>query len=325
MPRPSWNGQLRLSLVSCPIYLSPATSEADRIRLHMINPETGNRISMRTVDSETGEEIARDRLVKGYEVEKGQYVILEPEEIEALAVESSRVLNLASFIDRAEVDPLYISTPYYVYPDKGGEEAYRVIAQAMANKKRAALGRIVLSTREHPVMVEPFDDGLLMSVLRSPDEVRVADWSFKGGKLDAEMVDLAETIMDRLKGEWQPEEFRDRYQEALRELIEAKQRGTPIRKGAPPAPEPSNVVDLMAVLKRSVAGKGAGKEAQTEPAVTAKPKRRTKVDRRQRSMLLPVEGKGTAGKSREAAGNAAPTRGGEAKPSPSKTTRRRRA
>jgi DNA end-binding protein Ku len=322
MPRPSWNGQLRLSLVSCPIYLSPATSEADRIRLHMINPETGNRISTRTVDSETGEEISRDRLVKGYEVEKGQYVILDPEEIGSLAVESSRVLDLGRFIDRGEVDPLYISTPYYVYPDKGGEEAYRVIAQAMTNKKRAALGRIVLSTREHPVMVEPFMGGLLMSVLRSPDEVRAADFNFKGGKLDPEMVELAETIMDRLKGKWDPEEFRDRYQEALRDLIEAKQRGAPVKKGAPPAPEPSNVVDLMAVLKRSV----AGNMAKAAPTPVAKPKRAAKVDRRQRTMLLPVEGESAAsGKVRDTAGNAAPARSGEAKSSPGKNTRRRRA
>ena len=318
MPRPSWNGQLRLSLVSCPIYLSPATSEAERIRLNMINPETGNRISMRTVDSETGEEVPRDKTVKGYEVEKGEYVILEPGEIDSLSVESSRVLNLGGFIKRSEVDPLYIGTPYYIYPDKGGEEAYRVIAEAMANKKRAALGRIVLSTREHPVMVEPFLGGLMMSVLRSPDEVRKAEFNFKGGKLDAEMVELAETIMERLKGEWNPEEFRDRYQEALKELIEAKQRGMPIKKGAPVEPEPSNVVDLMAVLKKSV----AGNLAKTAPAPAAKPKRGGKVDRRQPSMLLPVEGKAAA-KTREAASNAT-TRNSESKPA-AKATRRRRA
>lgn len=321
MPRPSWNGQLRLSLVSCPIYLSPATSEAERVRLNMINPETGNRISMRTVDSETGEEIPRDRLVKGYEVEKGQYVILEPEELDALQVESSRILNLANFIDRSEVDPLFISTPYYVYPDKGGEEAYRVIAEAMAHKKRAALGRIVLSTREHPVMVEPFLGGLMMSILRSPDEVRAAEFNFKGGKIDKEMVELAETIMDKLEGKWEPEEFRDHYQEALRELIEAKQRGAPIKRGAPPAPEPSNVVDLMAVLKRSVAGNTAKATAE-EPVAKPKKGRGAKVDRRQPSMLLPVEGKGGGAKAREAATSAAANRG-EAKATPSKGRRRR--
>ena len=312
MPRPSWNGQLRLSLVSCPIYLSPATTEADRIRLHMINPETGNRISMRTVDSETGEEVARDKLVKGYEVEKGQYVILEPEELDDLAVESTRILDLSGFINRSDVDPLYIAAPYYVYPDKGGEEAYRVISQAMANKKRVALGRIVLSTREHPVMVEPFMGGLLMSVLRSDDEVRTADYNFKGGKLNAEMVDLAETIMDRLVGEWDPEQFRDHYQDALRELIEAKQRGATVKRRAPATAEPSNVVDLMAVLKRSVAG-ARGAAAET-PAV-AKPKRRAKIDRRQGTMLLPVPGKPAS-----RAGDAK-----EAKPAAAKSSRRRRA
>ena len=286
MPRPSWNGHLRLSLVSCPIYLSPATSESERIRLNMINPATGNRISMKTVDAETGAEVERSKTVKGYQVEKGEYVILDPEELDSLEVESTRILDLAAFVDRSEVDPLYIETPYYVYPEKTGEDAYRVIAQAMTNRKQVALGRIVLSTREHPVMVEPFLGGLLMSVLRAADEVRKPEFEWKGGKLNPQMVELAETIMSKLDGDWNPDEFRDRYQDALRELIEEKRRGKPVKKKAPQVEEPSNVVDLMSLLKRSLNDNLAARPE----APAGKKKRAAKQDRRQGNMLLPVGG-----------------------------------
>jgi DNA end-binding protein Ku len=152
MPRPTWSGLLKLSLVSCPVYLSPATSEAERIRLNMINPATGNRIAMVTVDSETREPVERSETVKGYQVEKGQYVTLSDDEVKDLNVESSRVIELSSFVERSDVNPLFISEAYFVYPDKHGEEAYRVISEALKNKDRVALGRVVLSTREHPVM-----------------------------------------------------------------------------------------------------------------------------------------------------------------------------
>ncbi|HTZ76435.1 MAG TPA: Ku protein [Stellaceae bacterium] len=282
-PRPSWSGHLRLSLVSCPISLAPAVSESERIRLHQINPATGNRISLRPVDAETGEALERKDLVKGYELDDGRYVILEPEELKELQVESTRILDLTTFVDRKSIDPLYVSDPYFIYPEKSGRDAYRVIAEALSSKKRAALGRIVLSTREHPVMVEPFEGGLVMTLLRAANEVRQAGFDFGGGKLDPKMVELAETIMDRMSGKFDPADFHDRYQDELRKLIEAKAKGMPKPKHAPVA-EPSNVIDLMAALKRSLAEKGQARETPVA--------RKKHVDRRQGNLLLPVEGKG---------------------------------
>jgi DNA end-binding protein Ku len=202
MPRPSWSGHLRLSLVSCPIFLAPATSEAERIRLNQINPATGNRISTKTVDAETGEEVPRGELVKGYQYEKGRYVILDNEDLEKIQIESTKILDLTAFVDRGSVNPLYLETPYYVYPEgKTGVEAYRVIAEALRNKGKAAIGRIVLSSREHPVMVEPFEEGLMMQTLRAASEVREANFDLPKDKLDPEMVQLAESILDRFAGE----------------------------------------------------------------------------------------------------------------------------
>jgi DNA end-binding protein Ku len=200
MLRPSWSGFLRLSLVSCPIMLSPATSEAERIRFNMLNPATGNRIAMQTVESETRQTVERSETVKGYKLEDGRYVTVTDEELSELKPESSKVLTLTNFVGRDEVDPLYVDTAYFVYPEKSGVEAYRVIAQALRNKKRGALGRIVLSQREHPVMLEPYEDGLLMCTLRSQGEVRSADFDLTQTPLDKEMVGLAESIIEKMKG-----------------------------------------------------------------------------------------------------------------------------
>lgn len=284
MPRASWSGMLKLSLVSCPISLSPAASESERIRLNMINPKTGNRISMQPTDAETGDPVERSELVRGYEVDKGRYVILTDEELRNLAVEGNRVLELTSFVDKDSVDPLFIGDPYFVYPDKHGEEAYRVIAQALENKGRVALGRIVLSTREHPVMLEPFENGLLMTTLRAADEVRKAEFDFDG-KIDREMVELAESIIDRFEGKWEASKFHDRYQDALRALIEAKEKRLPAPK-AGPAPDTSNVIDLMGALRKSLTQAGG---ARAE-APKKRPAKKAKADQRQRAMLLPVSG-----------------------------------
>ncbi len=285
MPRPSWSGHLRLSLVSCPIYLAPATSESERIRLNQINQATGNRISLRTVDSQTGKEVDRSQIVKGYQYEKGQYVILDKQDLDQIQIESTKILDLTRFVDRASVNPLYLDAPYYIYPEgKTGIEAFRVIAQALINRKKAAIGRVVLSSREHPVMVEPFGDGLLMSILRTADEVREAEYDLPDDKLDTEMVQLAETILDRLAGEWDPAGFHDRYQDALRELVEAKVKGLPA--AAPrPVSAPSNVIDLMAALKKSV--------AESPPMAASKRNKKPAArDRRQGNILLPVKGSG---------------------------------
>ena len=316
MPRPSWSGHLRVSLVTCPIALAPATSEADRIRLNQINPKTGNRISLKPVDAETGEPVERADIVKGYQYEKGQYVVLERDDLDALQIESTRILDLTSFVDRESVNELFVESPYYIYPEgKTGIEAYRVIGQAMRNRKKVGIGSIVLTSREHPVMVEPHGDGLMMSLLRTAEEVRGAEYDLPKEKLDGEMIRMAEEIRDRLKGKWEPEKFRDRYQDALHELIEAKVKGLP-REKRPTAEEPSNVIDLMAALKKSLASRAGAEQA---PVGAAKPKRTKPQDRRQPSILLPVEGGG------KKAAAAARREERDQEEAPSKTRKRRKA
>jgi DNA end-binding protein Ku len=251
MARPIWTGFLRLSLVSCPVTLTPATSASSRIHLHEINPETGNRVHQRLVDEETGKEVERANLVRGYEVKKGTYVTLTPEELDAIKIESSQVLDLKTFVDRDAVDPLYWDAPYFIYPQKSGIEAYQVIAKAMAEENRVAIGRIVMARHEHPVMVEAFRDGLLTTTLRAANEVREPEYGAKG-KPATQMVSLAKDIMRKLEGTWKPNTFRDEYQDALLSLVKAKQKGREPKLPEIEAPK-SNVVDLMSVLKRSLA------------------------------------------------------------------------
>jgi DNA end-binding protein Ku len=252
MPHAYWSGFLRLSLVSCPIYISPATSERERISLNQINPKTGNRIRLQPVDAETGEELDRADLIRGYEVEKGHYIEITKDELAALKIESSRVLELSRFVERESINELYLDTPYYVYPENAqAEEAYHVIAAALAETDRIGIGRIVMSQRERPVALQPFDKGLLLSTLHTAEEVRLAEFDTPKNKLDPQMVEIATTIVERLAGKFDPKGFRDQYQDALRELVESKQKGKPIQRAKIAEPS-SNVVDLMAVLKKSL-------------------------------------------------------------------------
>jgi DNA end-binding protein Ku len=303
-----WRGFLRLSLVSCPITLSPATSETSRIRLNQLNKATHNRLRIRLVDEETGEEVERENIVKGYQIEKGQYVVLDEDELDAIQIESSKTIDLESFVDADEIDRLYFEKPYYVAPDgEVAAETYHVITRAMADKGRVGLGRVVISTREHPVAVEPHDGALLLTTLRAANEVRQPEKIEENGEVSDEAVSLASMIIDKRSGRFTPKAFHDRYQDALRSLVEAKAKGRKIP--LPQSIEPTKVVDLMEALKRSLS---ETPKAATGKSAPAKPRagRRKAADPRQQHMLLPVKGgkehaqparRKTAGKARKRA------------------------
>jgi DNA end-binding protein Ku len=257
--RPVWQGMLRLSLVSCPVALYKATSRANDISFNLLNPKTNNRIRMVPTDPETGP-VDRADLVRGYEVEKNRYVIIQDEELDAVKLETTHTLDIERFVDADSIDRLFFDVPYILLPtDDIAANAYAVIREAMKQTHRVALGRVVMHTRERLMAMEPREKGLLVHALRMRDEVvnlQTALESIPDMKPDRQMVDIAEKIIAQLEGPFDPEEFRDRYEESLRDLIARKERGEKPTVSAPPA-EPSNVIDLMAALKKSLGAKGA--------------------------------------------------------------------
>ena len=259
-PRPIWTGYLRLSLVSCPIRLYPATSRSERISLHLLNPKTRSRVNMRAHDAETGQELERSELVRGYEFSKGQYVILAENELEAFDIELSRTVDLRRFVDLSEVDVVYLDTPYYVAPDgKIGDETFKVLREAMDRSGKAGIGRVVLTNRDHPLMLRPHGKGMVMITLHPADAVR-ADIAYfadiSESKPDEEMVDLALRIIEQRSGHFDPKELAgDRYQEVLRRLVEQKLKGE--KPVLPRAAEPAKVINLMDALRRSLEAESA--------------------------------------------------------------------
>jgi DNA end-binding protein Ku len=281
--RPTWQGHLRLSLVTCPVALYTATNAAGDVHFNLINPKTNNRIKMITTDPDTGP-INRSDLVKGYEVEKGKYILITDDEIKSVKLESTKTIDIERFVPADEIDRIYWDHPYYLAPDgKLAQEAFAVIREAMVRSQQIALGRVVLSTRERILALEPRGEGILAYSLRTDAEVRKESEIFGSiakTKPDPGMIDIAEKIIEQKEGPFDPSKFVDRYEEALKALIADKQKGH--KPVAAEEPDDTNVVDLMAALKASLAGKAAksaaaGKGTKTKASEKPKPAPRRKA------------------------------------------------
>jgi DNA end-binding protein Ku len=253
-PRANWKGFLRLSLVTCPIALFPATSESEKVSFNQINKKTGHRIRYVKVDADTGEEVANEDIAKGYKVDTDSYLEITKDELENIALESTRTIDIDQFVPRVEIDDLYIVRPYYIVPDgKVGHDAYAVIRDTIEATGKVALARVVLTNREHVIAIQARDKGLMGMLLRYPYEVRdAADYfdDIKDVKITKDMLDLAKHIVDQKSGHFDPEKFEDHYEKALNELLTKKQKGQPI--AAAKRPQGSNVVDLMDALRQSL-------------------------------------------------------------------------
>ena len=266
-PRPTWQGHLRLSLVTCPVALYTATSPQGDVHFNMLHKTTHNRIRMIPTDPETGP-VERSDIVKGYEIEKDRYVVITEDEIDSVRLETTRTIDIERFIDADEIDRLYWNDPYYLAPDgKLAAEAFAVIREAMSTQQRVALGRLVLHQRERLLAIEPRDKGMVAWSLRSHDEVREpADFfeDIPDAKADRSMVEIAEKIIDQLEGPFDPTKFNDRYEDALRALIREKEKGGGLNVSVE-EPEDTNVVDLMEALRRSLGEKSKGGRGKAKP------------------------------------------------------------
>jgi DNA end-binding protein Ku len=267
--RAYWKGSLKLSLVSCPVLLYPATTYVDKTRFHMINRETGNRLKQQMVDAETGDVVESDQKGRGYELAKGKYVEIEKDELEAVQIESNHTIDIDSFVPRDEIDKRYLNHPYYIAPDgKAGIDAFAVIRDAMRDSDRVALARIVLTNREHVIAIEPLGKGLLGTTLRYPYELRdEADYfdDIRNPKISKDMVELASHILDTKAAHFDPGKFKDEYETALKALVKRKAAGKPV-KAAEPEEKPDNVINLMDALKQSLKGKRSAKRTAHSPA-----------------------------------------------------------
>jgi DNA end-binding protein Ku len=274
-PRANWKGFLRLSLVTCPVALYPATSEAEKISFNQINKNTGHRIRYLKVDADSGEEVSSDDIVKGYQVDRDRYLEVTKDELENIALESTRTIDIDEFVPRKEIDDLYLVRPYYIVPDgKVGHDAYAVIRETIRSLDKVALARVVLTSREHVITLEARDKGLMGMLLRYPYEVRDQAEYFdeiQDVKITKDMLDLARHIVEQKSGHFDPSKFEDHYEAALQDLLNKKQKGQAIPKASPKRDD--NVVDLMAALRASIKGTG-GKDSPTK-AKPAKAKAKT--------------------------------------------------
>jgi DNA end-binding protein Ku len=289
-PRANWKGFLRLSLVTCPVALYPATSDTDKVSFNQINRKTGHRIKYAKVDAETGEEVAAEDIMKGYKIDTDTYVEVSKEELDDVALESTRTIEIDEFVPKSDIDGRYLIRPYYLVPDgKVGHDAFAVIRETIRSMNKVAIGRVVLTNREHIIALEPLEKGLMGTLLRYPYEVRSEKEYFddiQDVKVTKDMLDLAKHIVEKKSGSFEPDRFEDRYESALVDLINQKRNG--LRTTAKAAPKSGgNVINLMDALKRSLASE---KQAAPQPKIR-KPRKRIEG---QREMLLPISGKRAA-------------------------------
>jgi len=279
-PRPNWKGYLKLSLVSCSIALYPATSASERVSFNQLNKNTGNRIRYKKVDAETDEVVDSADIIKGYQVDKNIYVQVEDEEIEALRVEATHTIEIEKFVPLSQIDARYYDSPYYVVPnDKVGQDAFAVIREAMRDKKMVGVGKVVISKRERPIILEPFGKGLRGMTLRYPYEIRKEDEYFADipdVKISKEMLELAEHIVETKAGDFNPSEFEDTYETAVVEMLKQRQAGKTVSKAAPKvaAVQTGNVIDL---LRRSLELSKSNKKTKSPSLVPSMPKGKGKT------------------------------------------------
>jgi DNA end-binding protein Ku len=295
-PRANWKGFLRLSLVTCPVALYPATSDTEKVSFNQINRKTGHRIKYAKVDADTGEEVEASDIMKGYKVDTDTYIEVSKDELDDLALESTRTIEIDEFVPRSDIDSRYVIRPYYLVPDgKVGHDAFAVIRETIRSMDKVAIGRVVLTNREHIIALEPLDKGLMGTLLRYPYEVRSETEYFddiQDVKVTKDMLDLAKHIVEKKSASFEPDKFEDRYETALIDLINQKRNGLPAAAKAA-SKSGGNVINLMDALKRSLASeKQSPAPAKSAPAKAKKPKKRIEG---QREMLLPITGGGKRG------------------------------
>jgi DNA end-binding protein Ku len=285
-PRANWKGFLRLSLVTCPVALYPATSDSEKISFNQLNKKTGHRIRYTKVDADTGEEVSNEDIVKGYKLDTDTYIEVSKEELENIALESTRTIEIDEFVNRDEIDPRYLIRPYYLRPDgKVGHDAFAVIRETIRSMNKVAIGRLVLTNREHITALEPMDKGLVGTLLRYPYEVRSEHEYFdeiQDVRVTKDMLELAKHIVEQKAGSFEPQKFEDHYETALVDLINQKRASKAITPKA--RPRGDNVVDLMEALRRSVGQSGPDQA----PASKKSPRKRASG---QNEMLMSIDGK----------------------------------
>ena len=312
-PRANWKGFLRLSLVTCPVALYPATSDTEKVSFNQINRKTGHRIKYAKVDADTGEEVANEDIMKGYKVDTDTYIEVTKDELDDLALESTRTIEIDEFVPRADIDSRYVIRPYYLVPDgKVGHDAFAVIRETIRSMDKVAIGRVVLTNREHIIALEPLDNGLMGTLLRYPYEVRSEKEYFddiQDVKITKDMLDLAKHIVDQKSGSFEPEQFEDRYESALVELINQKRNGVKtISEGGAEIRRQRHQPDGCAQAQprqretgRPRQGKG-NRQGQGQEAAqgSRRPARNAAADLRQRQARRQGDGQGSAEEGREA-------------------------